>query len=56
MLITKQNVLILGKDLVQKINDTTIYVEKMYSPNLTVDNKTFCLSCTIMVTIVICLK
>ena len=26
------------------INDTTIYAEKMYSPNFTVDNKIFCLS------------
>ena len=39
-----QSVLILGHGLIQKINDTTIYVEKMYSPNFTVDNKTFCLS------------
>ena len=28
----------------QKINDTTSYAEKMYSPNFTVDNKIFCLS------------
>ena len=28
----------------QRVNDTTIYAEKMYSPNFTVDNKTFCLS------------
>ena len=28
----------------QKINDTTIYAEKVYSPNITVDNKIFCLS------------
>ena len=28
----------------QKIDDTTIYAEKMYSPNFTIANKTFCLS------------
>ena len=39
-----QSVLVLGHGLIQKINDTTIYTEKMYSPNFTVDNKTFCLS------------
>ena len=39
-----QSVLVLGHSLIQKINDTTIYAEKMYSPNFTVDNKTFCLS------------
>ena len=26
------------------MNDTTIYAERIYSPNLTVDNKIFCLS------------
>ena len=30
-----QNILVLGKDLIQKINNTTIYAEKMYSPNFT---------------------
>ena len=39
-----KNILVLGQEFVQKINDTTIYAEKMYSPNFTVDNKTFCLS------------
>ena len=39
-----QSVLILGHGLTQKINDTTIYAEKMYSPNFTVDNKICCLS------------
>ena len=39
-----QYVLILGHGLTQKINYTTIYAEKMYSPNFTVDNKIFCLS------------
>ena len=37
------NILILGKDFIQGINATTIYAEKMYSTNFTVDNKRFCL-------------
>ena len=39
-----KDVLVLGHGLTQKIDDTTIYAEKMYSPNFTVANKTFCLS------------
>ena len=39
-----QSVLVLGHGLIQKIADTTIYAEKMYSPNFTADNKIFCLS------------
>ena len=39
-----QSVLVLGYGLIQKINDTAFYAEKMYSPNFTVDNKIFCLS------------
>ena len=39
-----QSALIVGHGLMQKINDTTIYAEKMYSPNFTVDKKIFCLS------------
>ena len=31
------------KDLIQGIHNTTIYTEKMYSTNFTVDNKKFCL-------------
>ena len=38
-----KNVLVLGQDFIQKINDTTINAEKMYSHNFTVENKTFCL-------------
>ena len=38
------NVLVLVCGLIQKINDTSIYAEKMYSPNFTVGNKVFCLS------------
>ena len=40
----KNNILVLGKDFVQGINDTTIYAEKMYSINFTENNKKFCLS------------
>ena len=39
-----KDVLVLGHGLAQKIDDATIYGEKMYSPNLNVANKTFCLS------------
>ena len=39
-----QSVLILGHGLIQKINDTTIYAEKIYAPNSIVDNKIFCLN------------
>ena len=39
-----QSVLVLGHGLIKRINDTTIYAEKMYSSNFTVDNKIFCLS------------
>ena len=38
------NILVLGKDFIQGINSTAIYVEKMYSTNFTVNNKKFCLS------------
>ena len=39
-----KDVLVLGHGLIQKIDDTTTYAEKMYSRNFTVANKTFCLS------------
>ena len=39
-----QNILIVGHGLTQKVNNTTIYAEKMYSPNFSAENKTFCLS------------
>ena len=39
-----QNILILGHDLTQKVNNTTIYAEKMYSPNFNAENKIVCLS------------
>ena len=39
-----KDVLVLGDGLIQKLDDTTIYAGKMYSPNFTIANKTFCLS------------
>ena len=39
-----QNILVLGKNFIQKINNTTIHAEKMYSPNFSVENKIFVLS------------
>ena len=39
-----QNTLILGHGLTQEVNNTTIYAEKMYSPNFSAENKIFCLS------------
>ena len=40
---TAQNILIRGHGLTQKANNTTIYGEKMYSPNFSSENKIFCL-------------
>ena len=40
----KNNILVLGKDFIQGLNDTTIYAEKLYSINFTENNKKFCLS------------
>ena len=51
-----QSVLVFDPGLIQKIDDTTIYAEKMYSTNFTVDNKRFCLSCIITMTIAIYLS
>ena len=39
-----KSVLVLGHDLKQKITDTKIYAEKIYSPSFTVVYKIFCLS------------
>ena len=39
-----KDVLVLGRDFIQNIDDTTIYAEKMFSPNFSVENETFCLS------------
>ena len=40
----KQNILVLASGFIQKINNTTIYAEEIYSPNFSLENKTFCLS------------
>ena len=40
----KNNILVLGKDLIQGINGTTIYAEKMHSINFTENNKKFVVS------------
>ena len=37
------NILVLGKEFIQGVNDTTIYAEKMCSTNFTVTNKTVCI-------------
>ena len=39
-----KNVLVLGRDFVQEIDDTTTSTGQMYSPNFTVEGITFCLS------------
>ena len=39
-----QNILVLGKAFIQKINNTTIYAEKMYPPDFSAENKIFVLS------------
>ena len=44
MIKTKRNILLLGKDFIQGIDGTAIYVQKMYSPKFTVAHKKFCLS------------
>ena len=38
------NIYVMGKDYVQKINDTTIYAENMYYRNFTDSGKEFVLS------------
>ena len=39
-----QNILVLGKAFIQKINNTTTYAGKMHSPNFSVENNIFVLS------------
>ena len=39
-----KNILVLGNDFVQGLDNTTIYAEKLYSINFTKSNKKFCLS------------
>ena len=38
------NIYVMGKDYIQKINDTTIYAEKMFYRNFTDPGKKFILS------------
>ena len=38
------NILVLGKSLIQGINGTTLYAEHTFTPNFTATGKTFCLS------------
>ena len=40
----KQNILILGHGLTEKVNNTAIYAEEMYPSNFSAENKLFCLS------------
>ena len=39
-----KNILVLGKDFVQGLDNTTIHAEKLYSMNFTKTNTKFCLS------------
>ena len=39
-----KNILVLGKDFIQGLDNTTIYAEKLYSINFTNTNIKFCLS------------
>ena len=39
-----RSILVLGKDLIQRIDGTAIYAEKLYSINFTENNKKICLS------------
>ena len=39
-----KNILVLGKDFLQGLDNTTIYAEKLYLINFTENNKKFCLS------------
>ena len=39
-----KNILFFGEDFLQGLENTTIYAKKMYSANVIIDNKTFCLS------------
>ena len=44
-----RNILGFGQDFIQKIDGTTFYAEKLYSPNFTVENKKFCLMMMIVI-------
>ena len=39
-----KDILVLGQGFIQKIEKSTIYAEKWYSPNFSVENKIFVLS------------
>ena len=39
----RKNILVVGKDFIQGLENTTIYAEKLYSINFTENNKKFCL-------------
>ena len=39
-----KNILVLGKDFIQGLDNTAIYAEKLYSVNFTKTNTKFCLS------------
>ena len=39
-----KNILVLGKDFVQGLDNTTIYAEKLHSINFIENNKKFCLN------------
>ena len=39
-----KNILVLGKDFIQGLDNTTIYAEKLYLINFTENNKNFCLT------------
>ena len=48
-----KDILVLDRGLIHKIDDTTIYAEKLYSPNFAIANETFCLNLHIKVMIAI---
>ena len=50
-----QDFLVLGKGLIQLIENTTIYAEKTYSPNFSAENKIYVLSLHCKVIILFCL-
>ena len=39
-----KNILVLGKDFIQGLDNTTVYAEKLYLINFTENNKNFCLT------------
>ena len=51
-----KNILVLGKDFIQGLDNTTIYAKKFYSVNFNKTNTKFCLSLYLMEQTVICLS